>query len=305
MPDYKEARQAFKPRARMLLLLGDQLIRDPGIAVFELVKNAYDADSPDCSVTMTNVADKIVGSIVVEDTGSGMEIDTVTKVWLEPGTDFRSKQREQGFRTPNFHRAPLGEKGIGRFAAHKLGLRVQLTTRKKGHPEVHVDIDWERFEQKTYLSEVAVKVIERKAEVFTGSRTGTRIEITRLRNDWTRGMVRDLSRAVTSICSPFQDSEAFRPELVMATAGERAWLQGLLTIEDVKDYALFRATGRIEGDTFTYNYEFCPLPAMRERVQERTRTNSARLQSREGRDDQDSGFAPACHRTYRYPAFDL
>jgi signal transduction histidine kinase len=283
MSEYKEVRQAFKPRARMLLLLGDQLIRDPGIAVFELVKNAYDADSPECSITMTNVADRIVGRIVVEDSGSGMDIETVTKVWLEPGTDFRSKQREQGFRTPHFHRSPIGEKGIGRFAAHKLGLRVQLTTRKKGHPEVHVDIDWERFEEQTYLSDVAVDVSERKAEVFTGSRTGTIIEITRIRNNWTRGMVRDLSRAVTSICSPFQDSDAFRPELRMATASENAWLEGLLTIDDVKDYALFRATGRIEGDTFAYDYEFCPLPAMRERVQERRRSNAARLQSREGR----------------------
>jgi len=36
----------FKPRAQLLLLLGDRLIRDPGIAVCELVKNAYDASTP-------------------------------------------------------------------------------------------------------------------------------------------------------------------------------------------------------------------------------------------------------------------
>ena len=43
----------FKPRARMLLLLGEQLIRDPGIAVFELVKNAYDADATQVTVELT------------------------------------------------------------------------------------------------------------------------------------------------------------------------------------------------------------------------------------------------------------
>jgi hypothetical protein len=42
--EYKTDNLPFKPRARMLLLLGDQLIRDAGIAVFELVKNAYDAE---------------------------------------------------------------------------------------------------------------------------------------------------------------------------------------------------------------------------------------------------------------------
>ena len=232
MPQYKEVRQTFKPRARLLLLLGDQLIRDPGIAVFELVKNAYDADSPDCAVTLSNVSDRIVGRIVVEDSGTGMDFETVTKVWLEPGTDFRSAQRDQGYRTSLFRRSPLGEKGIGRFAAHKLGHRVQLTTRKKGHPEVHVDIGWERFEERTYLADVPVDVSERKAEVFTDSRTGTRIEITRLRDDWTRGMVRDLSRAVTSICSPFQKSGDFQPRLHMESANECDWLQGLLTIEE-------------------------------------------------------------------------
>lgn len=285
MPDYREVLQAFKPRARMLLLLGDQLIRDPGIAVFELVKNAYDADSADCAITMTRVSDRIAGQIVVEDSGTGMDLDTVTKVWLEPGTDYRSKQREEGFRTPVFHRSPLGEKGIGRFAAHKLGLKVRLTTRRKGQPEVCAEIDWERFEQKTYLSDIPVKVTEQKPEVFTGGKTGTRIEITRLRNDWTRGMVRDLSRSVTSICSPFETRDDFKPRLVMTIPDESTWLHGLLTIEDVRDYALFHASGRIEGDTFSYRYRFTPLPAMIERVQPRTRDDGkARLQSRWGRE---------------------
>jgi len=30
----------FRPRARLMVLLGDQLIRNAGVAVFELVKNA-------------------------------------------------------------------------------------------------------------------------------------------------------------------------------------------------------------------------------------------------------------------------
>lgn len=45
----------FRPRARLMLLLGDELIRDAGIAVFELVKNAYDADATRCDVTLEEV----------------------------------------------------------------------------------------------------------------------------------------------------------------------------------------------------------------------------------------------------------
>jgi len=55
----RDTRVGFKPRARLLLLLGDQFIRDPGIAVFELVKNAFDADSPDATVTMSQVTEPV------------------------------------------------------------------------------------------------------------------------------------------------------------------------------------------------------------------------------------------------------
>src|SRR6185437_14991203 len=126
----------FKPRARLLLLLGDQLIRDPGIAVFELVKNAFDADSAVATVTMSRVDDPSRGQIVVEDSGVGMEADTVSNVWLEPGTDIRIKQKDKGEPTAKYKRIPIGEKGVGRFAAHKLGNRIKLITRAAKSQEV-------------------------------------------------------------------------------------------------------------------------------------------------------------------------
>lgn len=48
----EELRLPFRPRARLLQLLGDQLIGTPRLAVFELVKNAYDADSEKVTVTL-------------------------------------------------------------------------------------------------------------------------------------------------------------------------------------------------------------------------------------------------------------
>jgi len=62
----------------MLLLLGDELIRDAGLAVFELVKNAYDADASSCNVTLSNITDPSSGSIIIEDNGTGMDLGTVT-----------------------------------------------------------------------------------------------------------------------------------------------------------------------------------------------------------------------------------
>jgi len=80
-----------------LLLLGDQLIRDAGLAVLELVKNAYDADATSCVVIMHNIADPSKASITIEDDGMGIDRATVTGVWLEPGTDFLTLLSESHF----------------------------------------------------------------------------------------------------------------------------------------------------------------------------------------------------------------
>jgi len=53
-----------------MILLGDQLIRDAGLAVFELVKNAYDADATICAVSLKEVHQATGGQIVVLDNGS-------------------------------------------------------------------------------------------------------------------------------------------------------------------------------------------------------------------------------------------
>lgn len=271
----------FKPRARMILLLGDQLIRDPGIAVFELVKNAYDADSPNATVTMLRITDENLGQIIIEDSGTGMDYQTVAQVWMEPGTDYRARQRESGERTPKYHRLPLGEKGVGRFAAHKLGDRIRLVTRKQDNPEIVAEIDWTKYTEHKYLDEIPVSIIQREPQVFTGKKKGTTIEITKLRNKWNRGMVRELARSINSICSPFgrlwkTDARGggtavaegeFEAKLVLPENSE--WLKGILTIEEVLDYVLFQGHCDIKGDVLTYSYEFAPYPAM-DKVEPRT-----------------------------------
>jgi hypothetical protein len=67
----------FRPRARLLQLLGDQLIGDPRVAVFELVKNAYDADSAGANVQFLSVENEKQAQIVVEDSGEGMDLETI------------------------------------------------------------------------------------------------------------------------------------------------------------------------------------------------------------------------------------
>ncbi|MGO9138764.1 MAG: ATP-binding protein [Syntrophales bacterium] len=265
----------FRPRARIMHLLGDQLIRDAGIAVFELVKNAYDADASKCTVTIRDIENNDKTCIIIEDDGVGMTYDTVTNVWLELGTEFRNQQKEKEIRTEK-GRLPLGEKGIGRFAVHKLGKHIKLITRATGADEIIIELNWEKiFSQPKYLSDIPIPVQRRKPLHFKGG-TGTRIEISGIRETWTKGKIRDLSRSITSICSPFESDDdnkyKFRASLILEPDPGK-WLHGLLKIKDILELSLFQGSGLIKGDEVTYNYKFKPLPAMQGKIGKRPLTD--------------------------------
>ena len=75
-------RSPFKPKARLLLQLGDQLIRSESIALLELIKNSYDAHASTVRVSMENIDQPAKGKIVIEDDGSGMNVDIIKNVWM-------------------------------------------------------------------------------------------------------------------------------------------------------------------------------------------------------------------------------
>ncbi len=251
----------FKPRARLLLQLGDQLIRNESIALLELVKNAYDADAKNISVEMGQVDIKENGCIIIEDDGEGMDIETITNVWMEPGSDYKEKLCSGKKRTKKYNRLPLGEKGIGRFGVHKLGFEIELTSKKVNKKEVNLKIDWKSFESSRYLREVPIVISERvKPKIFSNGKTGTKIIIKKLRNNWDRGMVREIYRAINSLCSPFDTPDSFR---VTFKIDNEEWLANLLAWEDIKDYSLFKVDCVLEFDKIKkFRYEFTPWQTM-------------------------------------------
>lgn len=258
----KSIRQPFKPKAKLLLELGDQLIKDEGIALFELVKNSYDADATDVFVEMQDIDSTGKGQIIITDNGVGMSVDTVLNAWLEPGTDYRKKQLERGIRTKKFGRVPLGEKGIGRFGAHKLGKKIELVTRNQGRKEIVVEINWRDFERDTYLDDIKVVVTERDPILFRGKKTGTYIKISDLRIPWNRGMVRGVYRAVNSVCSPIKAPDAFNAKLVLTDVDKKDWLDNLFSWDKALEYRLFHASCIMDGSTLEYSYEFIPWDMM-------------------------------------------
>src|SRR5438046_601648 len=116
-----QGHQALRPRARLLHTLGDELISSERVAVVELVKHASDADATKVVLRFTGPLVPGKGKLEVIDNGHGMSLETLTTAWMEPATLFR--QREA--RSESGKRTVLGEKGIGRFAAARLGRTLE------------------------------------------------------------------------------------------------------------------------------------------------------------------------------------
>ena len=259
----------FRPKGRLLLQLGDELIKNEGVAVLELIKNAYDADSPSVTITMKNIDNENYqnGEIVIEDKGEGMDMDTIKNAWLEPGTDIKRKQVKAKIRTKNFKRLPLGEKGIGRFAIHKLGKSVEMITKQEKKKEIILKIDWTEFEKDDYLSDILVDVKEREPLEFVGEKTGTKIIIRNLREPWTRQKVRDLKRSINAMSSPFKSIESFEHTF---ETDHPEWLKKLSSWDETKEKSLFYFYSEIEENKITkFTYKFTPFPTM-EKVKGRT-----------------------------------
>ena len=250
----------FRPTARLLQLLGDELIATPRLAVFELIKNAYDADATNATVRL-EVGREADSTITVADDGEGMTLEVLESVWLVPGNNHRQRQRMALRRTPRHRRLPIGEKGLGRFAAHKLGNRVNLVTRAAGNDECVVNVDWKELTAHQYLEEALVTIVTRPPETFTDEATGTVITIGDLRNKWHRGEIRRLHNQITSICSPFAAEGDFRA--VMEVPGNEQWTSDLPDVKEILNRAFWHFSFTLQDGEFAWEYHFNGIPGIK------------------------------------------
>lgn len=218
----------FRPRARLMNTLGRELISSEMVALVELVKNSYDADATCVVVSLSGVVDADgaimpeTGCISVLDDGHGMDEDRVVDAWLEPATPFRRQRRSR-----SGDRRVLGEKGVGRFAAAKLGDRLELTSKTDVGDEVRLQLNWEDFRDDTkYLEDIELNLEVAATDVFSpngeadrvwrsqpdinldghggpSAEHGMLIKITDLHSRWTSQLIKDLHRSLSMLVSPF------------------------------------------------------------------------------------------------------
>jgi signal transduction histidine kinase len=201
----KKGAIAFQPRARLLKLIGEELISDEVVALSELVKNSHDADAATVTVTFRGVTGP-GGSLEVRDDGFGMDVSTLLGRWMEPAASTKVGKGRQ--MTPKDRRV-LGEKGVGRFAADKLASRLEIVSRCPGRPdEVQAVVDWDQFDNGSLLlSEIQNRWEVRPARDV--SPHGTLLKMTELRAAWSERMFRRLSIRLSRLLSPFRQNDPF------------------------------------------------------------------------------------------------
>lgn len=186
-------------------LIGRELITDRITAVFELVKNCYDANATEVNIKFLNVSKKNPeGKIIITDNGEGMSYDDINNKWMVVGTN---SKRIKKFSDPPFERRYVGEKGIGRFAVDKLGNQVIIRTKKKGADEwLNVSINWNIYEKKSEGTQLTLFTdIENKfyTEPAEKDEEGTSLIISDINEIWSLYDIKRLDKEVSKIISPF------------------------------------------------------------------------------------------------------
>lgn len=217
---------SFRPKARLLRTLGEELISNESVAIIELVKNAYDADANKVLIQFSEEQSKGHGNLEIIDDGHGMSMSIVENAWMQPATNNKRKQTHSNI----LKRRMLGEKGIGRFASARIAGELELVTREIGtENEIYALFDWSQFENEdTYLDEITVLAEQRRPEEIrmggtidklwtkreltdsTERNHGTILRMSKFKKTWTTDDFQELQRGLSRLISPFSQLENFK-----------------------------------------------------------------------------------------------
>ena len=208
-------------------LIGRDLITDRVTALFELIKNCYDANAQNVVVSFENVSAGRKNAVIrIEDDGYGMSFKDIRDKWMVIGT---SSKRTHPYSPEPYNRKCVGEKGIGRFAVDKLGDFISIITKTKGEDK------WLKDMENTYSYIDSINPQEH----------GTKLIISDIREAWTKKEIEHLMREISKIVSPFANLSF--PFKVKILAPEFDLNQD--AIKTLNDFDLATVSLSIEADT--------------------------------------------------------
>ena len=212
----------FKISSFLKDLIGRELITDEFVAVFELVKNSFDAHAKKVKVIFEHQYDPQTARIIIWDNGRGMDKSDLQNKWLFVAhSDKRDGTEDKDYRDKIQHKRTFaGAKGVGRFSCDRLGRYLNLIT-KKDAPNALIEnlkIDWTSFEEDSNKEFIDIKV-ERDVLSDIGYANfskGTILEISGLRDIWDRARIKKLKVSLEKLINPIQgnDVDDFAIEII-------------------------------------------------------------------------------------------
>lgn len=249
--------RAFKPKARLIQILGEHLIKDATVGIIELVKNSYDADATIVEITMAKL-NTPEALITIRDNGTGMDLEVFLNKWMNPATGHKEEQKAKQIRSKR-GRLPLGEKGVGRFAAQQIGDRFRMITKtKNAESELLVTINWKQFtEAEKNLEDVEISFEERETEHFKKIESGTILEIFDFRNKISENDISKISNTLKRMKSPFKGARDFDVVLKFIDCPDEFYKYEDLEISDVIEKAHYSLIGLVDSNcNLEFEYKF-------------------------------------------------
>lgn len=202
----------FKISSGLKNLIGSELITDNFVAVFELVKNSFDAKATKVKIRFEDIYSES-SKIIIQDNGKGMNYDDLVNKWLFVAysakrddtedldindLDYRNKQ--------NLKRYYAGAKGVGRFSCDRLGRYLNLITIKnQTDPKIeNLNVDWRKFEEDQKKEFITIPVEHNILESTEYDlKHGTILEISGIApNEWTRDSIKKLKEKLSKLVRP-------------------------------------------------------------------------------------------------------
>ncbi|HEN8707178.1 TPA: sensor histidine kinase [Pseudomonas putida] len=198
----------FKISSHLKSIIGRDLITDDFVAIFELVKNSFDAGASTVDIYFHD------DSIVIADDGKGMSEKDIKEKWLFVAYSAKSDGTEDSdtsdYRENIQNKRYAGSKGVGRFSCDRLGSKLLLQSkRNKSSTIQRLNVDWADFEEssKTNFVDVTVEYGTQQhfeSEIdFSYLPHGTVLTVRELRSSWPRSSIRDLKTSLAKLINPF------------------------------------------------------------------------------------------------------
>ena len=188
-----EEKLHFKVSSGLKDIIGKDLITNELVAIFELVKNGYDADATEINLIINSYENYII----IQDNGKGMNRDDIENKWLFVA---HSEKKDSD-------KVYAGSKGIGRFSCDRLGTKLKLISHKD-YEVSKLEIDWGEFEKDSLTKFEELDVTYTSLDVIEDSfiqKSGTILNISNLRDTWDLNRVNKVIAALQRLVNPFVD----------------------------------------------------------------------------------------------------